>query len=562
MTMISTRHPNYNASQMEKWRLTYEGGDAFITKYLKSFSSREKPADFATRKEVTYLPAFAKGAVDEVKNAIFQRTVDVVRKGGTASYDKAIAGLQGGVDLNSSSMNEFIGNEVLPELLPMKYVGVYIDNTDSPGSTMKDIGFKHPYIYTYKAEDILSWRRYQDGENLKFSHLLLRDNLYSEDENGLPNGTEHKYRFYTIIEDSKTKDKKVQVKFFDSEGEETSTAILNLNVIPFVLFELNNSIIADVCNHQIALLNLASSDLNTIKSNFPFYVEQFDPKVELAALLQKTVDKDGKPVDVTKKEIETGTSAGRRYPLGTNEPAFINPSAEPLKASMAKQSEIKIEIRSLVSLAVANLVSKMASEGSKAFDERGLEAGLSYIGLVLERGERQIQEIWAAYEKKKLKSPTLKYPEKYSLQSDKEKLSNAKDLKIVMGVVPSVTYKKEVAKEISRTTMGSKVSYETLQTIEKEIDAAAIIIVDQKDMIEDIEKGILSAESASKAKGYPEGEFTKAQAEHIKRLKEIAISQTEGAAKSLNGSRGIADLETGAKDGTNISSGELEKQEK
>ena len=33
-------------------------------------------------------------------------------------------------------------------------------------------------------------------------------------------------------------------------------------------------------------------------------------------------------------------------------------------------------------------------------DNQGLEAGLSYIGLVLEAAERQIAEFWAAYEER------------------------------------------------------------------------------------------------------------------------------------------------------------------
>ena len=37
--------------------------------------------------------------------------------------------------------------------------------------------------------------------------------------------------------------------------------------------------IKDVVNHQIALLNLGSSDVNyALKSNFPFYIEQKDQR--------------------------------------------------------------------------------------------------------------------------------------------------------------------------------------------------------------------------------------------------------------------------------------------
>ena len=52
---------------------------------------------------------------------------------------------------------------------------------------------------------------------------------------------------------------------------------LELTRIPFVLLDIGDSMIKDVVNHQIALLNLVSSDVNyALKSNFPFYIEQKD----------------------------------------------------------------------------------------------------------------------------------------------------------------------------------------------------------------------------------------------------------------------------------------------
>ena len=49
--------------------------------------------------------------------------------------------------------------------------------------------------------------------------------------------------------------------------------------IPFVLLDIGDSMIKDVVNHQIALLNLGSSDVNyALKSNFPFYIEQKDQR--------------------------------------------------------------------------------------------------------------------------------------------------------------------------------------------------------------------------------------------------------------------------------------------
>src|SRR3974390_3407792 len=92
--IIDVRHPYYSASirNWKKWRLCYEGGDRFVHYYLRRFSKREDDQDFLDRKFVTYNPAFAKKSVNEVRNAVFQRMVDVARQGGDESYHKACAG--------------------------------------------------------------------------------------------------------------------------------------------------------------------------------------------------------------------------------------------------------------------------------------------------------------------------------------------------------------------------------------------------------------------------------------------------------------------------------------
>ena len=59
-------------------------------------------------------------------------------------------------------------------------------------------------------------------------------------------------------------------------------------------------------------------------------------------------------------------------------------------------------------------------------DNQGLEAGLSYIGLVLENAERQIAEHWAAYEERnplKRQIATIKYPDVYSLKTDADRVT-------------------------------------------------------------------------------------------------------------------------------------------
>lgn len=80
-------------------------------------------------------------------------------------------------------------------------------------------------------------------------------------------------------------------------------------------------------------------------------------------------------------DIKVGATHGRAYDKGMQQPAFINPSGEPLKASLELQERLKRDIRELVNLAVSSLAVRVSAE-SKAMDNQGLEAGLSYIGLL------------------------------------------------------------------------------------------------------------------------------------------------------------------------------------
>ena len=63
----------------------------------------------------------------------------------------------------------------------------------------------------------------------------------------------------------------------DQEGLPSGPIQLKLKRIPFVLLDIGDSLIKDVCDYQIALLNLLSSDISyALRSNFPFFVRQED----------------------------------------------------------------------------------------------------------------------------------------------------------------------------------------------------------------------------------------------------------------------------------------------
>ncbi len=130
INLVDSRHPGYLSGMTDwaKWRLTYEGGDEFRDSYLERFSTREDQTDFTTRKAMTPVPKFARAAINDIRNAIYQRMRDVVRKGGSEVYQAAVNGNNLGVDHRGSTMNAFLGVKVLTELLVMGRVGVFVDH--------------------------------------------------------------------------------------------------------------------------------------------------------------------------------------------------------------------------------------------------------------------------------------------------------------------------------------------------------------------------------------------------------------------------------------------------
>ena len=123
------KHPSYSdqISEYDVWRNTLNGGQHYIDTYLEQYTVRESTEDFNYRAAMTVNPAFAEGAVTDIKNAIFQRFTEIRRVEGDDTYRIAIDGLKGGVDNFGRSMNSFIGDKVLIELIGMGKVGVYID---------------------------------------------------------------------------------------------------------------------------------------------------------------------------------------------------------------------------------------------------------------------------------------------------------------------------------------------------------------------------------------------------------------------------------------------------
>lgn len=527
------------------WRDTYEGGEHFVHRYLTRYSERETVADFEFRRSLTPVPNYAKAVINEIRNAIFQRMQDIVRSNGSDTYMQAVKGEGKGVDNKGNSMAAFMGQYVIPELLIMGKYGIYVDMVSEIGPTLVE-GKASPYIYGYRAENILNWVKADPENPSEFQALLLQDtDLDYCPVSGLPRGEVTRYRFVYLGEDGF-----VYVQFYNKEGvpiardgsESYNPIKLALRRIPFHLFDIGDSLLKDVSRYQVSLLNIESSNINyAIRSNFPMYTEQRDLRPG-GSHLKKTATESGTATaggqQAGDDAIRVGATYGRAYPLNADRPGYIAPPSEPLETSEKLCSRIEETIRKLVNLSLVSKASS-ASGASKAADREGLENGLAFIGLVLENGERRVASFWANYENRnpsQRKVAVVKYPDRYSLKDDADRIEEADKLSKLIFAVPSNKAKREMAKLIVDTLMASKVNSVTLAAIRDEIDNAEYITSDPEIVIKAKEAGIVGDRLASISMGYPEGEYLVAREDHADRLGRIAESQG-----GLETARGISD---------------------
>lgn len=550
--LIDIRHPHYRAksSSWLKWRYVYEGGDPFVDKYVLKFSDRENVSSYLSRRKITPSAAFAKSAVNKIKDSIFQRLGDIVRRGGSDSYQRAITGADNGVDLHGQAMTTYMGREALPELLTMARVGIYVDRAPLEGPSIKDQQGNHPYLYLYKTEEILSWSYRRDRVD-EFQSLLLRDWIDEfDDESGLPCDQWCRYRHVWIDANGK-----VNVQFYDDNNDacdingevlnSKDPVVLDIDRIPFVILEISDSLLADVSNHQIALVNLESSDVSYIlKAGFPFYTEQKDDtrysaylKPEQPTNGQGTAAEanEGRPADDT----NVGATQGRFYGKGMERPGFIHPSSEPITASMAKQAALKDDIERLVNLAVTNTQPKMASAESKGLDERSLEAGLSAIGLVLEHAEQKIATYWQLYDKTG-EPATIRYPKSYSLQTDESRRADVEQLEKLRDSIPSESFQKTISKSMAFILLGGRISIEDMDAIYKEIDNAECYTANPDIIFLAVENGIMSLKIAADLLGLPEESVKQAADDHAARAARVALAQSSVSGDPA--ARGVPDL--------------------
>jgi len=507
---ISTvRHPLYlrNALDWQFWRDTFEGGQYYRDHYLVRFDERETREEFLARRDLTPIPTFAKAAILDVRNNIYQRLVGVSRVGGSQDYQNAVRGKVGGVDGQGSTMDSFIGKDILTELLLMGQVGCYVDAMAPTGPTLADQTFP-PYLTYYRTEDILSYSYSPRGKGGEFQSVLLRDwNLTIEDSMGreiyLPNGTEERFRL--IWKDDFGV---VRYRLYDSESQvirrhdsdESGAVATNLSRVPFVMFDIGDSLMKDVASYQKSLLNLSSNDVYyAIKSNSPFLTIQRDAFASGDHLKQADSADGGNG-----HSEDVGAGKGRYYGINEDRPGFISPPTDPLKTSMELQERLEDSIRTLINLAVQSKAgSRTESAESKKISQGGLEAGLSFIGLELEAGEKLIADLWAEYENVKNPNPaTIHYPDRYTLKSDTERLEEAQKQIELIEKLPTQELKRTVSKGIVDTLLGGRMQQDDIDAIHRKIDSNDYIMTDPQMILDAHSAGLVDDKTASEALGF------------------------------------------------------------
>lgn len=534
------------------------GGRSFVEKYVQRFKY-ESQTEFNDRKAMTPNSGFAKAAIIDVRNSIYQRLDTVRRNGGDTKYQDSIRGKLGGVDLRGSTMNYFMGTKVLTELVFMGKVGIYVDcpKCDIPRQYRTQANTKniHPYVYTYATEDILDWDYYLKDTERKLRMLRLR--VVKDTQAAFRGYIEPQtveYRTYELNTDGAVV---LTVEQLDQNEKLVVVyqSTLESSEIPFVILEMDSPLLTDIAYHQIALTNLESGNVNyAYRANTIMYVEEYDPlglsHIQGAEAMEEALSEDAATGDDPTRNgdnptvVKVGATDGKLIPKGLKYPEFINPSSEPLKASREYMDDLKRDIRALINLAVSNAQARFASAESKQMDNEGLQAGLAAIGFMLEQGEREVNTIWQDYAN--CPPITVHYPQRYSLRSDEDRQKEAKSLLEMSNAVPSKQYRMESFKEAATIMFGAKIKDETLDTIIKEIEESPWPTANPDQIRSDVEVGLVSREGGSLARGYPEEEAKKAQKEQKERDAAKMKAQTP---PGFNASaRGVDDDSEGAED--------------
>lgn len=496
----------FERSDWTEWRYCYAAGQRFRDEYLEKFSDRETKKEFRRRASLTPIPSYARLEINRVKNALSQRFRDISRRGGTAAWKEAVDGIGRGVDRRGSSMNSYLTKYLLPEVLVMRRVGVLVDAPRVTGTSAADVpqNFR-PYLNYYPVETIERLVPAPVDSPSDWRAVMLRDTDREFDvETGATNDV-NRFRYYYLDPD---RDNKVTIETVDEKGVEARAPVYtNLEKIPFVIYDILESLIKDVCSYQIAHLNLISADTAyALDANYPLMVRQRGNAVPAHLLGEDD-------------EADVGAQKGLWYDRGLNPPAWISPDVAPINTSLNLRKGFREEVRELVTGALASLG-----------DEGTMDSGLAFIGQCLEDAEARLWDHWAAYEQAnpaRRRTPVIAYPDDWSLKTDEERIDEANKYVDLMNKLPGQSGKKEASKIAYERLYQGRLSTKELDKIKADVDAAPYTTSDAKIIVEAKKEGLVSAKTGSMALGFNEDEAEQAKKDQEDKAKAIAAAQSD-----------------------------------
>lgn len=510
-------HPIYR-DRYENWvkyRLAFYDTELFKNRYIKKINSKEDKDSYSKRKSMAYCPGLCRQQINLIRNKFSGSLRNVVRIG-PDSYEKAIQGLNGGVDLHSKSMNSFM-IEVFVELLVMGRVGVFVDMPPIPkNANEEETRGLQPYLYTFCAENICYWK----FKNGRLVEVVLRDCFLTDELLGTEESETYRHIYVTDVGVS------VDIYGPDQTTKENPKEHYSLDIreIPIVIFDISNSVIADAVNMEIALMNLMSASHNyQLSSCITFYTEQSDGRTS------NKWAKSGMPMDAGGPDTEGDNEneddtikmvnghIGRSYPRDLERPGFIAPPSDPIKWALEYIRKIEKDIADSV----------QASLDALGDDDVN---GLNFLSLVLEEGERAILRIWQQYVGRESEARVV-YPELFNTKSKHDELEK---LRQCIPIVNSPKFRREASKQVANLLLSNRCGPDTISTIHDEIDDNIPAPTDPTVLERDVETGILAKKYASEMRGYPKDNVEVANKEQAERLAMIEKAQMDKAARGVN----------------------------
>lgn len=499
----------FDARDFFEWRFCYAGGRLFREEFLQRFDDRENEAEYIRRRSLTPIPAYAKTAINNVKNSVIRRLPDIRRSGGTKKWQDAVAGVGRGVDRRGSSMNAFIAKKILAELLVMGRTGVLVDAPALPdGMTQDEVPESFsPWLNSYRVEFIHNLVPADVDSPSDWSSVKLENNRRQIDPVTGENVVVSGFRKYWLDAD---RDNKVNLQDFNESDEATGEIRhLNIDAIPLVLFSIDQSLMADACSYQISFLNLISAATSySIDSSYSFLTRQ------------RGGDDAGEWLIGEEEDTETGRNKGLFYPKGMDRPGYISPDSAPVLTSLEQQREMKKTIEDLVLGAISEI-----GEGS-------VEAGLASIGMCVQIGESRLWDHYTTFEARdaaRRRMPIVDYPDTWSMKSDEERLKEGIEFLNLGNLLIGQDAKKQAQFDAADRFWRGKISTEDLNKIKKTMADAPYSIADPDVVIKAKKEGIFTTETTALALGANPGEGKAATEEGAAKAVMVAAAMSDAS---------------------------------